>query len=129
MTVSTETENIAVLKRSYEWANKAMDGSGHPVTRAQVERFFAADAKMATNDKVKCTGIDAHVEHFTEIQKKTREVVFHPFETIVAQGDRVGVYFKIDVLYSDGRNAKIIVCGVFQLRDRKIVNFTEVAHF
>jgi hypothetical protein len=129
MSRDLEAGNITLLKRTYEWANRLMSGTGHRVTREDVEGFFAPDAVMMTNDKTKCTGIDAHVKHFEEIQKKTRSVVFHPFEIIVAQGDRVGVYFKIDVRYLDGRDAKIYIAGFFLIRAERIANFTEVAHF
>jgi hypothetical protein len=129
MSQCIEAGNIALLKRTYEWANRMMSGAGHRVSREDVKGFFAPDAVMITNDKTKCTGIDAHVKHFEEIQKKTRSVVFHPFEIVVAQGDRVGVYFKIDVQYLDGRRGKIYIAGFFALRDQRITNFTEVAHF
>jgi hypothetical protein len=129
MSQDVNAENIALLKRTYEWVNRLMSGSGEQVTRADVEKFFAPDAVMITNDKTKCTGIEAHLKHFEEIQRKTRSVVFHPFEIVVAQNGRVGVYFKIDVRYSDGRDAKIYIAGFFLIRARKIVNFTEVAHF
>jgi len=129
MSQDINAENIALLKRTYEWVNRLMSGSGEQVNRTDVEKFFAPDAVMITNEKTKCTGIEAHVKHFEEIQRKTRSVVFHPFEIVVAQHDRVGVYFKIDVRYSDGRDAKIYVAGFFRVRAQKIVNFTEVAHF
>lgn len=129
MSRDVEAGNITLLKRTYEWANRMMSGAGHRVTREDVGGFFAPDAVMMTNDKTKCTGIDAHIKHFEEIQKKTRSVVFHPFDIIVAQGDRVGVYFKIDVRYLDGRDGKIYVAGFFLIRDQRIANFTEVAHF
>jgi hypothetical protein len=129
MSQCIEAGNIDLLKRTYEWANRMMSGAGHRVSREDVKGFFAPDAVMITNDKTKCTGIDAHVKHFEEIQKKTRSVVFHPFEIVVAQGDRVGVYFKIDVQYLDGRRGKIYIAGFFALRDQRITNFTEVAHF
>ena len=129
MSRDIEAENVNLLKRTYEWANRMMSGAGHQVTREEVKGFFAPDAVMMTNDKTKCTGIDAHVKHFEEIQKKTRSVVFHPFDIIVAQGDRVGVYFKIDVRYLDGRDGKIYIAGFFLIRNQRIVNFTEVAHF
>ena len=129
MSRDIEAENVNLLKRTYEWANRMMSGAGHQVTREEVKGFFAPDAVMMTNDKTKCTGIDAHVKHFEEIQKKTRSVAFHPFEIVVAQGDRVGVYFKIDVRYLDGREAKIYIAGFFLMRDQRIANFTEVAHF
>ena len=124
-----EPGNIALLKRTYEWANRMTSGAGHRVTREDVMGFFASDAVMITNDKTKCTGVDAHVKHFEEIQKKTRSVVFHPFEIVVAQGDRVGVYFTIDVRYLDGREGTIYIAGFFLIRDQRIANFTEVAHF
>ena len=54
---------------------------------------------------------------------------FSSIETTVADEDRVGVQFKIDVEYSDGRRTQIFVAGFFGLRDAKIDNFTEVAHF
>jgi ketosteroid isomerase-like protein len=129
MPQQVEAENVILLKRSYEWANRVMGGAGHRVTLEDVERFFARDAVMITNDQTKCTGIEAHLKHFEEIQKKTRSVVFHPFEIVVAQGDRVGVYFKIDVRYLDGKDAKIFVAGFFRICDGRIVNFVEVAHF
>lgn len=129
MSQGIEAGNISLLKRTYEWVNRMMNGAGHRVTREDVQGFFAPDAIMITNDKTKCTGIDAHVKHFEEIQKRTRSVTFHPFEIVVAHCDRVGVYFKIDVRYLDGREGKINVAGFFLVRDQRIANFTEVAHF
>jgi hypothetical protein len=128
--MTIEQQNIDALKRMYQWANRILSGSERPkVLRSDVERYFAADAAMVTNDQVKCKGIDAHLRHFEELQEKTRSVVFHPFEIITAQGDRVGVYFKIDARFADERNAKILISGFFLFRDLKVVNFTEVAHF
>jgi hypothetical protein len=129
MAPNVEMENVALLKSSYEWANRVMSGDGLKVNLEDVERFFASDATMVTNDKMKCKGLDAHVKHFQEIQKKAASVVFHPFEITVAQGERVGAYFKIDVKYADGRTATIFIAGFFLIRNGKIRNFTEVAHF
>jgi hypothetical protein len=129
MSRDIETENVALLERTYEWANRMMSGAGHRVTREDVEQFFARDAVMITNNQTKCAGIEPHLKHFEEIQHKTRSVVFHPFEIIVAAGDRVGVYFKIDVRYKDGRDGKIYIAGFFLIRAQRICNFTEVAHF
>jgi hypothetical protein len=128
MTADVEAQNVALLRRCYEWANRLMSGAGHPVTRHDVEQFFAPDASMVTNDTLKCQGVAAHVKHFEEIQKKTRSVLFHPFEIVVARGERVGVYFKIDVKYADGRDAKIFIAGFFLVRNQRIADFTEVAH-
>jgi hypothetical protein len=128
-TAGTEAANIALLRRCYEWANRLMNGARDAVTRHDVEQFFAADASMVTNDVLKCQGIPAHVEHFEEIQRKTRSVIFHPFDIAVAQGERVGVYFKIDVKYTDDREGRIFIAGFFLVRDQRIVDFTEVAHF
>jgi ketosteroid isomerase-like protein len=127
--MATEDENIAALRRMYDWANRVMGEERQKVTRSDVEQFFAADAEMFTNEQLKCRGIETHVQHFEEIQAKTRSLRSHPFEIVTAQGDRVGVYFKIDVHYSDGRQARILIAGFFRMRDKKIVNFTEVAHF
>ena len=129
MTSNVEADNIALLRSSYEWANRVMNGQGHKVTHEDVAGFFAPDASMVTNNKVKCKGLAAHIKHFEEIQKKASSVVFHPFEIIVAQGDRVGVYFTIDVKYADGRDAKIFIAGFFLVCEGKIRNFTEVAYF
>ena len=128
--MTIEQQNVDALKRMYEWANGLMtSGERQKVKRTDIERYFAPEAEMITNDQIKCKGIDAHVRHFEEIQKKTRAVVFHPFEIITAQADRVGVYFKINAQYADGRDGKIFIAGFFLFRDLKVVNFTEVAHF
>ena len=127
--MSTEQQNVESLKRTYEWANRILNANREPFRRSDMEKYFAPDAVMITNNQLKCRGIDAHVKHFEELQKKTRSLVFHPFEIVAAQGDRVGVYFNIDAEFSDGRKAKIFVSGFFRLRDMKIVNFTELAHF
>lgn len=127
--MSIEEQNVAALRRTYEWANRVMNGERQKVLASDVATYFASEAEMITNNQVKCRGIESHIRHFEEIQSKTRSVVFHPFEIVVAQGDRVGVHFKIDVRYADGRDAKIFIAGFFHLCDLKIVNFTEVAHF
>jgi ketosteroid isomerase-like protein len=127
--MTTEQQNVETLKRTYEWANRILNANREKFNRGDVERYFAPDAEMITNEQLKCRGIEAHIRHFEELQKKTRSLVFHPFEIITAQGDRVGVYFKIDAEFADGRQAKIFISGFFRLRDGKIVNFTEIAHF
>jgi hypothetical protein len=126
---AAEAANVAVLKRSYAWANQVMGTKRDPIVLADIETFFAAEAEMVTNDKMKCKGLQAHLKHFQEIQSKTRNVVFDPFEITVADEDRVGVYFKIHVEYCDGRKTRIFVAGFFRLSNEKIVNFTEIAHF
>lgn len=127
--MTTEQRNVETLKRTYEWANRILSANRQKFSRSDVEKYFAPDAEMTTNDQLKAKGIEAHVKHFEELQKKTRSLVFHPFEIVAAQGDLVGVYFKIDAQFPDGREAKIFIAGFFRLRDSKIVNFTEVAHF
>jgi ketosteroid isomerase-like protein len=127
--MSTEEQNVDLLKRTYEWANRVLNANRQAFSRGDIEKYFASDAEMITNNQLKCRGIDAHVKHFEELQKKTRSLAFHPFEIVAAQGDRVGVYFNIDAEFSDGRKAKIFIAGFFRLRDMKIVNFTEIAHF
>jgi hypothetical protein len=127
--MSTEQENVDSLKRIYEWTNRILGANRQEFRRADVEKYFAPDADMITNNQLKCRGIEAHIKHFEELQKKTRSLVFHPFEIVAAQGDRVGVYFNIDAQFADGREAKIYISGFFRMRDQKVVNFTELAHF
>ena len=127
--MSFEQQNVDLLKSVYEWANRILNANRQPFRRSDMEKYFAQDAEMITNNQLKCRGLEAHVKHFEELQKKTRSLVFHPFEIVAAQGDRVGVYFKIDAEFSDGRKAKIFISGFFRLREMKIVNFTEIAHF
>ena len=127
--MSAEQQNVDLLTRLYEWANRTLNATRQPFSRSDIEKYFAPDAEMITNNQTKCRGIDAHVKHFEELQKKTRSLVFHPFEIIAAQGDRVGVYFNIDAEFSDGGKAKIFIAGFFRLQNAKIMSFTEISHF
>ena len=124
-------ENLNVIHGIFEWFNNVMDKKpGASFTREQVAEHFTSDAKMIANGQTKCAGIEAHLAHFIEMQKKFKSMrVRIPVEYSVSGDDKVAAYYKIDYTTADGSPGLVHDSALWKVRDNKIALMVETVAF
>jgi hypothetical protein len=125
-----EQKAIDVVVRTFEWFNAVMTKPGHVVSRDEVERRFTDDAKMIANGQLKCAGIEAHLKHFQEIQKKLKSFRIRlPLELSISTTDEAAAYYKIDYVSADGSAGIIHDSAIWKIRDHKFALMVETVSF
>jgi hypothetical protein len=120
---------LPIPERTYEWFNSLVDRAD-PVTEHELRSMWTEDCVMITNGQVKCAGLPAFVKHFNEIRHKLKSwKVQLPLAIRVAQNERIGVYYQIDIVSAEGSPAKVLVTAFFELRDGKASKMTEIAFY
>jgi hypothetical protein len=126
--VSSST--LQVVIRTFEWFNEVMANPAARISRADVEAHFTSDARMTANGQLKCAGIEAHLAHFQELQRKLKS--FHiriPLQDCVAGEDKCAAYYLIDYTTVDGGGGIIHDSALWTIRDDRIANMVETVHF
>ncbi len=122
--------NLSVVVRSFEWFNAVMANPQAVIDREQVEKRFTADARMIANGQVKCAGIDGHVRHFQELQRKLSHFRIRlPLELTVSAGDRCAAYYLIDYATADGVRGTIHDNALWTIREGRIAQMVETVYF
>lgn len=121
---------IDVVVRTFEWFNAVMAKPDHVISRTEVERQFTADAQMITNGQLKCAGIDAHLKHFQELQKKLKSFRIRlPVEVSISTENEAAAYYQIDYVSIDGSGGIIHDNAIWRIRDRKFALMVETVSF
>ena len=121
---------VNVVERALGWFNDVMTQEGREITREDVERRFTADAKMIANGQVKCAGIDAHLNHFRELQAKFVSFRIRlPLELSLSTSDGAAGYYLIDFATKDGAKGIIHDSAIWKIRDEKLLLMVETVHF
>lgn len=124
------TRAIDVVSRALKWFPEIMENPGHVITRDEVECYFCADAKMITNGQLKCDGIEGHLQHFRELQKKLRSLrIRFPLEESITNSNECAAYYKIDYVMADGTSGVVHDSALWKIRDGKILRMVESAAF
>lgn len=123
-----EAQNVAHVERTFEWFNQQVRNETNvkKVLKAEVAEYFAEDARMVTNGKLICDGIDEHTEHFVEFQEKFASMYAMPFKQIEAKDDKVWLHYSINIEHRDSRVEAIQIMGYMQLKEGKIAHFEEL---
>jgi len=125
-----ENKAIDVVMGNFKWFNEVMATPGHVITREEVEGRFAPDAQMIANGQLKCAGIDAHLKHFQELQKKLKSVrVRLPLEESMTNAHECAAYYKIDYVMADGSPGVVHDSALWRVRDGKVALMVESAAF
>lgn len=123
-----EAQNVAHVERTFQWFNQQIqkEGKVKKVSNAEVAQYFAEDARMVTNGKLICAGVDEHTTHFVEFQEKFASMHSTPFKQIEAKGDKVWLQYSINIEHRDGRVEDVQIMGYMQLKEGKIAHFEEL---
>jgi ketosteroid isomerase-like protein len=123
-------ENMKVVLHTFDWFNAVMANPSGVITRAQVEERFTPDAKMIANGQTKCAGIDAHLAHFKELQKKLKFFRIRlPLELWVSGQDKCAAYYLIDYTTRDDGGGVIHDSALWTIRDGRIAQMVETVFF
>jgi hypothetical protein len=126
----TEPKAIDAVMRNFKWFNEVMAIPGHVISREEVERGFTSDARMVANGQLKCAGIEAHVEHFKELQKKLKSLrVRLPLEESITNANECAAYYKIDYVMADGTSGIVHDSALWRVQDGKVALMVETAAF
>jgi hypothetical protein len=121
---------IDVVTHTLQWFCDVMADPGHVISRAEVERRFTSDALMIANGQVKCAGIEAHLRHFQEIQKKLKSFqIRFPLELAIGTADAAAAYYKIDYVTVDGSAGIIHDSAIWKVRDGRFALMVETVVF
>lgn len=123
-----ESQNVSQVQKTFAWFNQQIqkEVKVKKVSKAEVSQYFAEDARMVTNGKLVCKGIDEHTEHFVEFQEKFASMRSTPFKQIEAKGDKVWLQYSINIEHRDGRVEDIQIMGYMRLKEGKITHFEEL---
>lgn len=123
-----EAQNVAHVERAFQWFNQQMQKEGKlkRVSTAEVAQYFAEDARMVTNGKLICAGVDEHTAHFVEFQEKFASMHSRPFKQIEAKDDKVWLQYSINIEHRDGHVEDVQIMGYMQLKEGKISHFEEL---
>jgi hypothetical protein len=121
---------IDVVVQTLEWFNSVMAKPGYVITREEIERKFTPDAQMIANGQVKCAGIDAHLKHFQELQKKLKSFrIRFPLQESISTADEAAAYYRIDYVTADGSAGIIHDSALWRIRDKKLALMVETVSF
>ena len=121
-------DSTTIATRMFQWWNHAMENPAE-LTQESFERYFAKDAFIAINGRVRVSGTDNMVEHFKRIQKKMDAIQIElPFIEEFQVGDRIFTYHR-SLTVVDGKSGASLVMGYITTKNQKIasVNFLRVA--
>jgi hypothetical protein len=116
--------------RAFDWFNKFMATPGHVLTREEVGKYFTSDAKMIANGQVKCAGLDAHLKHFQELQKKFKSArVRLPLDESITNASECAAYYKIEYVTAEGQAGIVHDSALWRVRDGKLALMIETVAF
>lgn len=125
-----EPKAIDVVTRMLSWFPEVMKQPGYSITREEVESRFCADARMITNGQIKCDGIEAHLQHFRELQRKLKSLrIRFPLEESISGASECAAYYKIDYVMADGSAGVVHDSALWKVRDGKVALMVETAAF
>jgi hypothetical protein len=128
--LSVKPSAIDTVLDAFEWFNAVMGRPDAVITRQDVERRFTADAKMIANGQTKCVGIDGHLKHFQEIQRKLKAFRIRlPLECSITSEHEAAAYYQIDYVPVDGSAGIIHDSAIWRIRDDKIALMVETVAF
>jgi ketosteroid isomerase-like protein len=125
---SNQDGTIQIVNDLFAWFNKTV-AEGGTITKADVQRYFTDDAVMIANNRVKCRGIDAHLQHFDDLTAKMKSTEIQPFELVVEGEGRAAGYYRINFKAVDGTEGTIFDLAIWEFRAGKIARMTEIIHF
>ena len=126
---SNKTKRIEHVQATYDWFNQilAEDKTKRlPITKEAIKQYFSDDAKMITNGKLSCEGIEEHYLHFFEFLKKFKSMRVNPLKSIEATQDKIWLHYTLDLESVDSKKETILVMGYMEFKDNKIALFDEV---
>jgi ketosteroid isomerase-like protein len=126
-----ENQNLDVVIRTFEWFNSVMSRSGGAFTREEVALHFTPDARMIANGQVKCAGIEAHLAHFLEMQKKLKYMRIRlPEKRCTVSGDdKCAAYYVIEYTTAEGEEGLLHDSALWTIRDGRIAEMVETVSF
>ncbi|HEY0939914.1 MAG TPA: nuclear transport factor 2 family protein [Steroidobacter sp.] len=126
---SQQRHPVQIVRDLFDWYNETIAAGRAAVTREDVQRYFTDDAVMITNEKVKCSGIDAHFHHFQDIARKMSAMAIRPFDILVEEGNRAAGYYRIDFKDKEGKSGTVLDMAFWEFRDGKIARMVELVDF
>lgn len=111
----------------FDWF-ESLPGGGVVVDRASVGKFWTDDARMVTNEKVMCDGIDDLVHHFEQFPSRFAEVTIQrPYLEFVESGDKVAAEYLIEGTSHEHEIGTFHIMAIFTVRDGRIAQMREIA--
>jgi hypothetical protein len=125
-----DSKAIDVVTSCLRWFNEVMANPNHVIARDEVARRFTDDARMIANGQLKCAGIEAHLEHFREIQQKLKSFRIRlPPEHSITNANECAAYYKIDYVMTDGSRGIIHDSALWRVKDGKLALMVESVAF
>lgn len=124
----SELEAIDVVAGLLKWLSEIVERRDYVIAREEVATRFCGDAKMLINGRVRCAGIDGHLEHFRELQRTLKSLrIGLPLEERITNGSECAAYFRVDQVKADGSSRVVHVNALWKIRDGKISRMVQSA--
>ncbi len=118
---------ISVIKSAFDWFNRT-SAEGGAILESDVRRHWTDDAVMIANNRIKCSGIAAHIKHFNDLLEQMKFTEIQPFDIVVDGPDRAAAYYRINFKSASGEEGTIYDLAIWDVRDGKIARMTEIIH-
>ncbi|MBS0289351.1 MAG: hypothetical protein JSS07_04860 [Proteobacteria bacterium] len=121
------SSDIKVVLDTYRWFNQIASEKRESFTQEAVAKHFSQDAKMITNDKLVCTGIKEHYDHFIELNDHYAFLHVDVDKIDARQcGDRVYLHYTLEGKNAKNEPVKILVMGYMIVKNNRVAYFNEV---
>lgn len=127
---TTEHPNIALMRQVFAWFNSLAHDDA-TVSHQQVQHWFATDAEMITNGRLKCRGIASFVRHFEEIRQKLSDFAVLPIKDVIADDHSAAAVYDIRYRLAGGpaRDSHIHACVFWSFASGKVAKLNEWVYF
>jgi len=116
-----------VILDTFKWFNEISSKKRQGFSQEDVAKHFANDAKMLTNDKLVCTGINAHYDHFIELNRHYAFLRANVENMDIHQsGDRYYLHYTIEGESTQAKPVKMHIMGYMVVHDHRITLFNEI---
>lgn len=133
MLLSTSIQAIAsetdVVINAFKWFNQISNEKRAPYSISDVAKHFSDDAKMITNNKLVCKGINEHYDHFVELNNHYQWLQADIDSIDLRKSDdRIYLHYTINAKDLNDQTSKIHVMGYMVVKNNKIALFNEIIH-
>jgi ketosteroid isomerase-like protein len=95
----------------------------------ELEKYLSTDMEMFENGRLVVSGGARYLDRLQKFQKKYRQFdISDPLEEPIAMGNRVALYYRIDITTHDGKHKQAYLMGLFTIKEGKISHWIEVTN-
>lgn len=124
-----KTRIIGVVYDFFKQFQVWCDPSAITPNANELEKFFSKNLQMFNNGQVVVKSAANYLDRLQAFKKKYSNFkISEPLEEPLISGDRVSVYYRLDLTTQEGQHKQVYIMGLFTIEDNKISRWVEVTH-